>query len=265
MSTPRRTALIARLFAAGLVAAAFLPSHTRAQALRGTLSEWDSGRAVADAQVVLLGEEGDTAASSRSSQDGSFLVGTAGWGTFIVSITRMGYRPLAEGPVRLIPDDTVTVAYEMRPVAVALDPVVVRSVATLQYLQKSGFYDRQRRGFGHHLDPPAIENRQYSANYVSDLLVGIPGVLVSGRAIRLTGMITGPDAPDCGGPRFYVDDVEVHLEDGGWIEDVVRPVDIRAIEVYRRPGETPIRYTGSDNCGGAILIWTRRGADRQTP
>ena len=43
------------------------------------------------------------------------------------------------------------------------------------------------------------------------------------------------------------------------INNLVHPMDVIAVEVYRGPAETPGQYLDSNSQCGVILIWTRRG------
>ena len=247
------------------VAIAALPLPSPAQTIRGRIVETETGNAIALARIVMLGEEGDTVASGLSGNDGSFVVGAPEWGTYVLSITRLGYHPHVDGPLRLTPGDTVDVSYRLTPLAFRMDPVVVRSAATVLFLQRAGFYHRQRLGFGHHIEPEKIELRRDAARDIADLMVGIPGVRIFsagagsfGKSIRLTGMGSLQDA--CRSPHFYVDGIRLFA--GGSIEDVVTPEAVEAIEIFRRPSEIPAQYGGVESGCGVILIWTRRGAVR---
>lgn len=43
--------------------------------------------------------------------------------------------------------------------------------------------------------------------------------------------------------------------------NMVHPMDITAIEIYRGPGQTPGEFLDSDDACGVILTWTRRGRE----
>jgi hypothetical protein len=253
------TALVAFL------AVSFQPTPSSGQTIRGTIVESETGDVIAHARIVMLGEAGDTAASGLSGDEGSFVVSATEWGTYVVSIARLGYHPHVDGPLRLTPGDTVDVSYQLSPLAFRMDPVVVQAAATVLFLQRAGFYHRQRLGFGHHIEPARIELRRDAAQDIADLMVGIPGVRIfysrsgSGKSIRLTGMASL--VASCNAPLFYVDGTRVLPV--GRFEDIVRPWDVQAIEIFRRPSEIPAQYGGAESGCGVILIWTRRGAARR--
>ena len=221
------------------------------QVVRGTVRDSSTGRALEAAQVVLL-QGGDVAITVLSGDSGAFHVDVPAPGVFTVAILRIGYQPFETSPMILLPADTVEQDYLMQQLPLQLDPVVVRAEAYIRYLEENGFYERQKMGFGHHVDPEWIEKRQTAATRVGDLMSGLPGVSVAGssrpgqgRQVRLS----------CGTPRIFVDDVRVL---GGRIDDWVDAWNVLAIEIYRRRTEAPPRY---GNC--AVVIWTRHKAERR--
>ena len=217
------------------------------QVVRGTVRDSSTGGGLEAALVVLL-QNGDSATSALSGDSGAFHVAVPAPGVFTVAILRIGYQPFETSPMILLPADTVERDYLMQPVPFQLDPVVVRAEAYVQYLEEEGFYERQRIGLGHHVDPEWIEKRQNAATRVGDLMSALPGVSVTGgsrRQVRLS----------CGTPRIFVDDVRVL---GGSIDDWVEAWNVLAIEIYRRRAEAPPRY---GSC--AIVIWTRYKAERR--
>jgi hypothetical protein len=242
------------------------PVPTFGQAVRGTIRDSSTRQFVPNASIVLLGELGDTAAIGSTDDNGAFVVGSVEWGTFVLSVVRLGFNPHVDGPLRLTPGDTVDVSYQLSPLAVRMDPVVVETAATVLHLQRAGFYHRQRLGFGHHIEPSRIESRRNAAQDIADLMVGLPGVQVVypragafGKSIKLTGMPS--IATSCSSPLFFLDGIRVLAS--GNLEEIIRPEEVQAIEIFRRPSEIPAQYGGPDSGCGVILIWTRRGADRQ--
>ncbi len=230
------------------------------QTLRGAVRESGTDRAVGNANIILINEIGDSVVTIRSGSDGAFLTSTAQWGSYIVSITRLGYLPLAAGPFRLVPGDTVRASFAMSPIAIEMEPLVVQTVATIMHLQDAGFYWRKRKGVGHFVEPEKIEQRRVAARSVVDFMVGIPGVhLVGGRTPGEGRMV---QMRRCGYPRVFVDNVLMF--DPTWrtgaLEDVVSVDGILAIEVFRGPSEVPARYSGAESACGVVLIWTDRRA-----
>ena len=252
----RRVASLCALF--GLSLALLPPSRSVGQTLRGSIRDSTTNRPVASARVTLLDSYGDTVATDVSRRDGTFVVSAKDWGAFIVSIVRLGYRPFIAPYVRLLPADTLEVVYEMSPLAIAMDPVVVQAEAAVQYahvryLQKEGFYHRERATTGRHLDPVAVEKRSYFAHRFTDFMVGLPHVRVdygflagSGRVLKLK----------CGRPRFFIDDIPLIADVP--IDEAVDAMDVLAIEIYDSAGSAPARYGAC-----SVVIWTRHRASAQ--
>ena len=248
-----------------VVALVFQPTPTLGQAVRGTISEWMSDRAVERCRVVLLNEDEEEVAESLSDESGDFVLTAPAPGTYVLYVTRIGYHPLAEGPVTLQPNDTVDVVYVARPVAVALNPITVRTVRVIRYLENAGFYERQKSQRGFFLGPAEIEERMYRATRVTDLLHGIPGLTVLrapagqfGSTVRLRGIAS---LRGCRAPKIYVDGLLAYdpLADGYMsLDELVDRYSISAIEVYRRPAELPAQYGGAESACGVMLVWTGR-------
>jgi outer membrane receptor protein involved in Fe transport len=90
---------------------------------------------------------------------------------------------------------------------------------------------------------------------MSDLLRGTPGLSVqpgqNGRdMIRLRG--TGGSGQCL--PNVFLNGVYVPL-DNGILEDIIRPEEVRAVEVYPGTASVPIEFQRPSGCG-SIAIWT---------
>jgi hypothetical protein len=215
------------------------------QVVRGTVRDSSTGRVIEGARIALLNQTGDMTASVLTGDDGAFRVDAPAPGVFVVAVLSIGYEPFETNPMILLPADTVEQDYLMQPLPFMLDPVVVKAEAYVRYLEENGFYQRQKMGFGHHVNPEWIERRQNASTKVADLVSHLPGVSVDGRRVRL----------GCGNPRLFVDDVPIF---GGRIDDWVDGWNVLAIEIYRRWTEAEARY---GSC--AVVIWTRHKAERR--
>lgn len=65
----------------------------------------------------------------------------------------------------------------------------------------------------------------------------------------------------CFVPRIFVDGMLITVSERDRdvtrdLDQAVRPQDVLAIEVYRRPVEVPAQYGGAESGCGVILIWT---------
>jgi hypothetical protein len=59
--------------------------------------------------------------------------------------------------------------------------------------------------------------------------------------------------------KSWGDEDNAEMEAGQAINELVHPMDVIAVEVYRGPAETPGQYLDSNSQCGVVLIWTRRG------
>lgn len=241
-----------------LLVAVGQPEHLAAQAIRGSIRTTTTGRAVASARVTMLDASGDTIVTVLSGPDGNFLIDAPQWGEFIIYIRRLGYRPLVQAPVELHTAQTLRITYRLQPLPVSLDPVIVEADAVVQYayvryLQKEGFYRRQRCTNGNLLDPDAIEKHRKFAHRVADYFVSLPRARM---VVRRSGF--GRELwLGCGRPRVFIDDTPLLFFDGR-IDDAVQAPDVLAIEVYDGAALSDAYY---GTC--AVVIWTRFKAEAQ--
>jgi hypothetical protein len=176
---------------------------------------------------------------------------------------------------------------------VRLDPIDVRARGLREYLDYSGFYERQRGNFGHFVTPEDVDRRQ--ASRVTDLLVAIPGV----QRVYVTGGSVGPSQIQLRGsslsqggacrPRVFVDglmysrgdsrplrrrdgqateeevdDLARRMDEALSLDDIGHPSTIAGIEVYRSASQVPVQFGGTsvETLCGVIVIWTRTGRMR---
>lgn len=244
----------------GLVLAA---PPAAAQTFRAVVRDSATDRPLEGAILKILDSTGATLAQRETDPNGVVTGEIFGEATVFFAVLRIGYRPFLSQPVAVGPGQSVTLGFALRSRALALPDLEVRAFYH-PALEKVGFADREREGFGAYLGPEDIERaqRNRSVRYVADLLTNIPGVLIaesgvlgSARTIRLMAGSGGANRP-CGTPKVYIDGFRI---DGSDLESAIMPSDILAAEVYRRPVEIPPQYGGSDAACGVILIWSRRG------
>ena len=102
------------------------------------------------------------------------------------------------------------------------------------------------------------------------LTVGATGVVVMfptpvGRGIAQTGgVFGGKGVPTRCFPAYWVDGFFVGGEPDD-VNNVVRPHEIRGIEVYVDPAAAPALYRRPDIPCGVVLIWTKPPAPKATP
>ena len=263
------------------------------QHMRGRLLDVDSNQPIAAGYLQLLALDSTVVASTMSDAQGNWRLVVPRPGRYFVAARHPGYQPWTSAAVDVAAGDQLNAVFHIKRLAVRLDPIEVRAEAVRQYLEVSGFFERQRGNFGHFMTPEAIEKRQ--ASRVTDLLTAIPGV----QRVALTGGSVGPahiqlrgSSLSQGGlcrPRIFVDGLMYSTGDSRPIrrtdadateradEDLLRRMDqaislddlghpsiIAGIEVYRSASQVPVQFGGTsvDTLCGVIVIWTHTGRMR---
>jgi hypothetical protein len=276
--------------------AASVASKAAAQRLHGRLLDVDSNEPISSGIVTLLTEDGVRAATAVTDENGNWWLAAPGPGLFYVEAKRLGYQPWIDGPLELQRDDDWSSLYHLRSLAVELDPVEVSAQATQRYLELSGFYQRQRVNFGHFITREDVEKR--AGSKVTDVLAAVPGVRLvpTGDSFGRMHIQMRGSRLSYGGvcrPRIFVDGIIYNRGDSrptgvdDWgnleriydplenpnlntieeptIDEIVQPVDIAGIEVYRSASQVPVQFggTGIQTQCGVIAIWTRVGQLRR--
>ncbi|HEX6924909.1 MAG TPA: TonB-dependent receptor [Longimicrobiaceae bacterium] len=249
MSPRKRIGWMAGVVGAVMALAAGPELH--AQVITGQLVDASTRDPVVAASIVLVAA--DTLAVDEATTDslGQFTVGAEDRGEFRLLAQRFGYPETISTPLRLAVGDTLRVEFRISAAAVLLDPVVVQGRRRRPPPDIVAFYDRAERSIsGIFLTREQIEAAH--AMRASDLLRTVPGVQVGptqfGQApITIRGCV----------PLFIVDGVIARFERS--IDNLVTPLDLEGLEIYRSPSQVPVEYGGLRSNCGAILIWTRRG------
>ena len=215
--------------------------------LRGSVRGPD-GKPLPRAQVSVAG----TGRSATTSEAGTFAILELPSGSFGLDVRAVGFSPVRV-TVDLLRRRPATVTVAMTERAQALSSVVVRGERSRgsRFLQE--FADRKRRAAGGTFYGPADLERR-NALYVSDILRTTAGMRVSpGRGF--SNVVRGR-----GGcvPAVYLDGMPLY---GGAndLDQIVRPNDLMAMEVYQALGNLPAQFTGLQANGcGAIALWTKR-------
>lgn len=223
--------------------------------VRGTVRD-TAGKMVNGARIVLSGDESQTTTTSA----GNFAMSSLPPGTWMMEARAVGYQPL-----RFVVDlrDSLEASTDLN--LLALTPTVdtVRVQADKWTRQMEGFEQRRKVGMGgYFLDEKKIVDR--NTTRMADLLRGTPGVSIqpgnsSGRdQVRLRGVQgTGKCFPN-----VFLNGVYTAV-DNGIIDDLIRPDEVRAVEVYPGTATLPIEFQRPNGCG-SIAIWTGpRGTTRR--
>ena len=132
-----------------------------------------------------------------------------------------------------------------------MDPVLVvarRSAA----LDKVGFTQRSKTGFGYYLGPERLQNMH--PNFVTDILRQVPGLRVSyGPSGE---MVSSSRAVGNGCVQYYVDGMSFLELEPGEINHFVNGSEVVAVEVYQ-DANAPAQYMRAGGSCTTIVLWTR--------
>ena len=187
-------------------------------------------------------------ATALTNANGAFRVDEVAPGPVFIEIRRIGYTPVIMDTV-LAEGAQLTMAFEMRPMALELTEIVVEGDRTLYVSgHMRAFYERRETGLGSYFTRTEIEQR--NPRLVSDMFYFVAGIRVQADPTflgqnRLT--VRG-----CGAPDIYIDGMRL---DDTTLDALVIPDHVQAIEAYTRL-EAPGQYSRAGSCG-AVLIWTR--------
>jgi hypothetical protein len=240
------------LVALALIAAA--PGRLSAQVVRGHIVDAGTGAPIAGTQLRLVPAD-NPLATTRTDSLGEFVLSAQGAGTFFVRAEKLGYRPAVSNLLNLSAADTLDVQIRLSPQIVLLDTIqVVAPRRRRQATMLKDFYDRlDQRSFGVFVTRADIDRAR--PNVTTELLRSVAGfqltsrTLGDGNTIRLRG--------NCS-PTIYIDGVRAPLM-GMSLDDLVDPMDIEGMEIYKSVAEAPVQYQGLLGGCSAILVWTRIG------
>jgi hypothetical protein len=227
------------------------------------LSPADSGTKVGNATVsgLVLLEGSPTNAGSRvelvgtdivtmTNGQGEFTMRNLPSGTSVLMARHLGFGAEA-APVDLSSRQQKRVTIKLPKFLAIMDPVLVtarRSAA----LDKIGFNQRKKSGFGYYIGPERLENMH--PNSVTNILRQVPGLRVS----------YGPDGDFVSSSRgggsgcmqYFLDDMPYVEMTRGDINHFVTGGEVVAVEVYQDIN-TPAQYARAGAFCTTILLWTR--------
>jgi hypothetical protein len=237
--------------------------------LEGRVLDDVSQEPLAGARVILLNRLNKTAGYMVADALGRFRFEDRDWGWYRLEVTAVGYVR-AQTPFLYWTEEHDFAGLEVRlaPDAVLLAPLEVTALsgpARSPILENADF--RRERGLGVHITREQIEQR--SPANVTDMLLELPGVRAERSGVRASGgrqiymgrALAGPGGGDCPA-QVWVDGVLMTRvgRAGGdvAIDDVVRPLDVEVIEVFRGLGTVPPEFLNPYARCGVVAIWTRR-------
>jgi len=218
--------------------------------LNGTVVGSD-GKPLEGAQVYLVG----TAIGARADSRGIFRLGGLPAGTQTVEVRLISYAP-KRYTVDLSPQRESRLAAVMDSKAQVLGEITIEGKPSSGI---PGFDERAKRGMGTFLTRADIEERQ--SVLTTDLFRTIPGLVVGFDGQNY--VVTSGRANGCA-VQWYLDGAPYDNSSND-LDQMIRPDDIQAIEVYKSPSEVPVQYQGQNASCGTVLVWTKRVAGKPKP
>jgi hypothetical protein len=184
-------------------------------------------------------------------EDGRFALANLPAGTRSVQVRAIGYEPrTATVTLRSGGTATASVVLDKRVDVLAAVNVIEKQANRKRDL--TGFDERRRQGMGSYLTREDIEKR--SPISMTDALRTTAGLQIVPNGDG-TNSVLGR-----GGcrPAVYVDGMQV-MDGSTDLDAIVRPSDVRGVEVYRSGSTVPAEYGGvGGNSCGTLLVWTGR-------
>jgi len=235
------------------------------------VAEKERGAALPDVEVTLGGGRMGT----RTDATGRAVFESLAPGSYVVSFRRIGFAPYSRA-VTLASGEVAELQVDLQSIATLLAPVVITATENDISVSMREFEARRATGFGKFITPKEIES--FGGLAVSSLIMGkvpgftlvriasrgfiSPGYAVASRRFQQLGkMQTVPNATANDATCFS----QVFLNGGrvskGGDEffniDDFKPGDVKAMEFYRGPAETPVQFGGPSAACGTVVIWTR--------
>lgn len=251
-----------RFLSAALAFLILTGTGLRAQTIEGRLLEAGTDSPIILGEVVLLTGGGLVVDRTFTDEDGNFALWSPEPGSFFLRAACFGYTSRVDGVFDLGEGGILSVEFRLPKAPIQLDTLTVSAERRDTKLALLGFYDRRRAGFGRFLGPEEIARRPVFDT--SDLLRNIPRVRIRQRPFGGSEvLIRGAASTSLSGgglcyPKVVLNGMEVFRggREPARLDDVVRPHEISAMEIYRGPGEIPLQFGGASSPCGVILIWT---------
>ena len=228
------------------------PPNTRASTGRifGRVTDAATKQPIAGATVRLADVDGMIRLTDSR---GSFTFSDVPRAVHQLVIEHVGYGT-GSHLVNVPGGETVLFDAELQTHAIALDSLVIVAQVRATQLQRAGFYDRAKRGWGKFFSGDDI-----STATLREAIFSVPGydLIQTSRGSSRRLMVRTFRGTLCV-PEIYLDGMRQSYANGD-VESVVGGVEIEAMEVYRG-NSTPPEFTygvGFAPCG-AVVLWRRK-------
>jgi hypothetical protein len=244
------------------------PARPRDGILTGTVTNLN-GVPLKNTEVIII----NTDLRVVTNDSGVYEFLSAPTGRLRVVARRIGFEP-DERRITLDSAAHKQLHFELKGMPEVLDSVMVREAGGLGRM--ADFWARRMAGNGAFITREDIERRRPQNS--SDLLRTVMGVKVTmgesgfdkplitmGRNTQLRPARDVASLASACRVSYYVDGS--YVPGGTFHMDDLSPLAIEAVEVYRGPAETPVRFRQRDSACGVIVLWTREPSriDRRPP
>jgi TonB-dependent starch-binding outer membrane protein SusC len=220
-----------------------------AQIISGTLIEAESDTPLPGGVMTLLDADSVAVAQLRTDSVGAFSFTLQRRGSYRLRAEQLGFRAATSPALSIGSLDTLRVEFSLARDAVVLEPLVVKARNRRITAAARRFYDRaESSAFGTFITREDIERTHPIRS--TELFNRIPGVhtspMMGGNSVTIRG--------NCR-PTVFVDGIQVN----GYrsIDDLVQPLELEGVEVYRSAYQAPVEFTGLRAGCAIILLWTR--------
>jgi len=219
----------------------------RSGGIIGRVIDQQSQLPLGGATISLLGTHLQTATDSG----GRFTQAGLSRGTYLLEVRAVGYG-VASWVLRLSEGEVVDYTFEIAPLGVDLDPVVVEGRPSFASRRLREFEERRHSGRGVFITEEQIETS--NASTMADLLRGVPGVRLNCRSGNCTAQMTRGARGVCAAD-WVIDGMPATMS----ATPALPVVGIVGVEIYRSPNEAPAEFLKADSQCGVIAIWTKSG------
>ncbi len=237
-------------------------SSLSGQGVRGRLLDQRTTEPIPGAVVILLNQEGDHQATTRTDSLGHFELVAPAAGDFRVEGGQIGYFHAATPTLLLQPGVVRRVEMFLPPDPFAMDPINVQARARARALRNPRtaptavrrLEEEQIRHLSPQVDMAGLLRAMNAPTLRVHEVQRYPGSSIFDLCIELV-RTRSPSQMGCRWVAVYLDGVRVF--DAGWILQFLDTSVIKSIELIP-PTEAGARWgTGSQN--GVLLIWTTTG------
>jgi hypothetical protein len=234
----------------------------------------EAGTPVVLGRMTLLDADNQAVTVTTTGPEGHFLLLAPEPGQYWILIETPFHESYSDGPITLTGPDTISFTFEVKPLPVELDGLVVEVEGRSPRLEAEGVYDRMEARVGVHFDRERIQARPgRSVSEIVALLpmvelwpdttAGLSELRVVFRRRQFERLIPMPNQPpDSRPPPCFP---QVYLNGGLLAMGGSNPAglnqislnNMEAIEVYESPAFLPARFHGQNARCGTIVLWTR--------